>query len=81
MKVVVVKFLDPTTCGEWSTKQEVDETKCKSCVACGFLFEENKDTVKVALMCSNDKEAWSDWVVIPAGCVLSIDKIKEVDWE
>ena len=81
MQIVLVKFQDPTTQHHWSNKQEVDESVCRVCVACGFLFEENDKFVKVALLCSEDKETWSDWITIPMGCVLSIDKIKEVDWD
>mgnify|MGYP001616636977 CR=1 FL=1 len=81
MQVVVVKFKDPTTFGHWETKEELDKSKCKVCFACGFLLEENTTTTKVALLCAEDLNSFSDWIDIPAGCILSCEVIKEVDWE
>lgn len=81
MQLVIVKFRDPTTFNQWAYKDEVDKSKCKVCLAFGILVEENEDITKVALLCSGDKGAFSNWVNIPTGCVLTCDVIKEVDWE
>jgi len=80
MQVVLVKFLDPVTCGHWSSLAEMEETKPRLCVACGLLWTENNEIVRVGLLADADKESASDWITIPAGCVKSVEVIKEVDW-
>ncbi len=81
MQVVVVKFQDPTTFNQWKLLDSLDTAPCKICYACGFLLEENKEYTKVALLCSEDAQGVSDWIVIPTGCVMSCEVIKEVDWK
>ena len=81
MQLVVVKFLDSTTFDHWAAKEDVDKSKCKVCFAVGLLVEENDNITKVALLCSLDKESFSNWVDIPTPCVLSCEVLKEIDWE
>jgi len=80
MQLVVVKFLDPTTHNHWATLDDIDTSTCRVCYAHGALLAENDNIVKVSLLSSDTKQAGSDWIDIPAGCVISIDIIKEVDW-
>lgn len=80
MQLVVVKFVDPTTHSHWASLEEISKTKCRVCFAHGVLLEENEEKVTVALLSSDGKSHSSDWIDIPAGCVLSIEAIKEVDW-
>jgi len=49
------------------------------CFACGFMIEENDAVVKVCLLLGQKGEIGSNWVVIPEGCVLSVEVIKEID--
>ena len=81
MKLVVVKFQDPTTFHQWTEMDEIDKSKCKICYAGGFLVEENDDITKVALLYAEDKGSASNWIAIPTACVLACEVIKEVDWE
>ena len=81
MQTALVKFLDPTTFGHWATMDEVDESHCRVCYAAGFLIEENKEVVKVALLTTACKDTCSSWVTIPAACVLEMVYLKEVDWD
>mgnify|MGYP001564771774 CR=1 FL=1 len=81
MKLVVVKFADPTTFGHWAAMEDVDTSQIRVCVAAGWLVEENDKYVKVALLLSKDKNEANSWIIIPGGCVLSMDEIKEVDWD
>ena len=81
MQIVIIKFRDSTTFDHWVRKDDVDKSKCSVCLAFGLLFEENDDVTKVALLCSEDKESFSNWIAIPTPCVLSCDVVKEVDWE
>ena len=81
MQLVVVKFLDPTTHNRWAGQDEIDETQCRVCYAHGVLLKENDKIVKVSLLSSEDKQTGSDWIDIPAGCILSLEIIKEVDWD
>ena len=81
MKIVLVKYQDPTTYSSWMPTELVSHTKPKLGFVCGYLFEENEDTIKVALMCSEDRDTWAEHIVIPQGCVVSVDVIKEVDWD
>ncbi len=81
MQLVVVKFEDSTTFDHWVSIEEVDESKCKVCIAVGVLVEENAKVTKVALLYSEDKKAVSNWIAIPTACILSCDIIKEIDWE
>ena len=80
MKVVLVKFQDPTTHDQWVLMSGVDQSLPRLGFACGFLLEENDKVVKVALLLGQDKEIVSNWIDIPAGCVVSIHELKEVDW-
>ncbi len=81
MKLVVVKFRDSTTFDHWAHKDEVDKSKCKVAIAIGLLWEETEEITKVVLLCSENKEHLSNWVVIPTPCVITCDVIKEIDWE
>lgn len=81
MQVVVVKFRDATIFHDWSSRACVDESKCKVCLAIGMLFEENENTTKVALLCSEDAQTFSNWIAIPTSCIITCDVIKEIDWE
>lgn len=80
MKIVIVKFLDPTTHSQWASLEAIDETEPHVCYAHGRLMQEDDKVVKVSLLTGGDKQSGADWVDIPAGCVLSVDVIKEVDW-
>ena len=77
MQVALVKFQDPTTHDNWSLMDDIDKSAPKMCFACGFLIEENDAVVKVCLLLG--QEIGSNWIVIPAGCVLSVEVIKEID--
>ena len=79
MQIVIVKFLDPTTFHDWVPIDFLDHSKPKLCEACGLLWEENEDVVKVGLLTDEDKETASDWIVIPVGCVKSIEVVKELE--
>ena len=77
MQVALVRFQDPTTHDNWASMDDIDKSAPKVCFACGFLIEENDAVVKVCLLLG--QEIGSNWVVIPAGCVLSVEVIKEID--
>ena len=79
MQVALVKFQDPTTHDHWASMDDIDKAAPKMCFACGFLIEENDAVVKVCLLLGQEKEIGSNWIVIPAGCVLSVEVIKEID--
>ena len=81
MKVVLVTFQDPTTYDQWMPVSTVDQSLPRLVCACGFLMERNDKVVKVALLLGHDKEIASNWVDIPAGCVVSTDELKEVEWK
>jgi hypothetical protein len=81
MQLVVVKFLDPATFNHWSTWDTVEESQPRLCVASGLLLGETKEVVKVGLLASGDKKTVSDWIAIPIGCVLTVDYVREIDWE
>ncbi len=81
MKLVVVKFHDSTFFNDWAAAEVVDQSKPKTCYAAGWLVEENDNQVKLALMTTQDAGAFADWIVIPTGSVITIDEIKNVDWE
>ena len=77
MQVTLVRFQDPTTHDHWASMDDIDKAAPKVCFACGFLIEENDAVVKVCLLLG--QEIGSNWIVIPAGCVLSVEVIKEID--
>ena len=77
MQVALVKFHDPTTHDHWASMDDIDKSAPKVCFACGFLIEENDVVVKVCLLLG--QEIGSNWIVIPAKCVLFIEVIKEID--
>ena len=81
MRIVLVKFQDPTTHSSWETIDELDKSAPRTGLACGFLMEETDKIVKVCLLLGQDREIASNWIDIPAGCVVSIDVLKEVDWD
>ena len=81
MQIVLVKWKDSTTFGLWASKEGVDESKCRICYASGFLVTENDKQVTVALLTSEDKEDFSNWVNIPIENVIELAVIKEVDWD
>jgi len=78
MKVVLVKFEDPTTFGNWATPERMEESAPNVCYGCGLLLAKNKKTVKIGLLHAADGETVSDWIVIPRGCIVSMETIKEV---
>jgi len=80
VKVVLVKFHDPTTFGSWETMDYIDCSEPRLALACGFLIEDNDKLVKVCLLLGQDKAVGSNWITIPAGCIVSVDELKEVDW-
>lgn len=80
MKVVVAKWQDSTTFGHWSSSNVVDESSLRICYAAGFLVTENSKLITIALLTSEDKEDFCSWINIPAGDVLELTVIKEVDW-
>ena len=79
MQVALVKFQDPTTHDHWASMDDIDKSAPKVCFACGFLIEESEEAVKVCLLLGQEKEIGSNWIVIPARCVLFIEVIKEID--
>ena len=79
MQVALVKFQDPTTHDHWASMDDIDKSAPKVCFACGFLIEESDEAVKVYLLLGQEKEIGSNWIVIPAKCVLFIEVIKEID--
>ena len=79
MQVALVKFQDPTTHDNWSLMDDIDKSSLKVCFACGFLIEDSDAVVKVCLLLGQEKEIGSNWIVIPAKCVLFIEVIKEID--
>ena len=79
MQVALVKFQDPTTHDNWASMDDIDKSALKVCFACGFLIEESDEAVKVCLLLGQEKEIGSNWIVIPAKCVLFIEVIKEID--
>ena len=82
MKLVVVKFIDPTTFSHWATKNEVEGTHPRACYATGALLEgDDESLVRIALLSSDTKEEHCCWIVIPKKSIASIDVIKEVDWD
>ncbi len=80
MQIALVKWKDSTTFGHWAGKDDVDESRCRICYAAGFLVTENDEQVTVALLTSEDKGDFSNWVNIPIENVMEIARIKEVDW-
>lgn len=80
MQVVVAKWQDSTTFTNWTSSEEMDKSGFKVCYAAGFLLEKNEKVIKVSLLTSDDKKAFSNWINIPAGDVLELTVIKEVDW-
>ncbi len=81
MQTVLVKFKDPTTFGYWAHKDTVDQSRSRVCYASGLLITENEEQVTVALLSSEDKEDFSNWINIPIENVIELAKIKEVDWD
>ena len=79
MQVALVRFQDPTTHDNWASMDDIDKSAPKVCFACGFLIEESDEAVKVCLLLGQEKEIGSNWIVIPAKCVLFIEVIKEID--
>ena len=79
MQVALVKFQDPTTHDNWASMDDIDKSSLKVCFACGFLIEDSDAVVKVCLLLGQEGETGSGWIVIPAGCVLSVEVIKEID--
>ena len=79
MQVALVKFQDPATHDHWASMDDIDKSAPKVCFACGFLIEESDEAVKVCLLLGQEKEIGSNWIVIPAKCVLFIEVIKEID--
>lgn len=77
MKLAIVKFYDPTTFSNWATMDEVDKSACQVCVARGGLIEETEEWVKVALLCHENDVAVSNWIVIPALNIISLDVVDE----
>ena len=81
MQRVTVEFIDPTVHGHsWSSFEEVTESKASHGYATGWLVEENKDCIKVALLIGALKQV-RDWIVIPQGAVISIEQLKSIDVE
>ena len=80
MKIVLVKWKDATTFGEWKSADAVDKTKFQVCYAAGFLVTENTEVVTIALLTSEDKENFSNWINIPSECVLELTTMCETDW-
>lgn len=80
MKLVVVKFADPIVISHWTTLEDAEKIKPRTCYAHGRLLTENKEVVRVSLLSSEDNQDASSWITIPAGCVISVDIIKEIDW-
>jgi len=80
MQIVVAKWQDTTTFGQWTTAEEVEASGLKICYAAGFLVEEDKDIVKIALLTADDKGSFSNWINIPVEDVLELTVVKEVDW-
>ena len=79
MQVALVKFQDSTTHDHWASMDDIDKSAPKVCFACGFLIEESDEAVKVCLLLGQEKEVGSNWIIIPAKCVLFIEVIKEID--
>ena len=77
MQLAIVKFVDSTTFGHWDTIDNVDTLAPKTCLAAGWLVEKTEKLVKVALLISDKADAMSNWIVIPAGCVLSVEVVME----
>ena len=77
MKLVLVSFNDPTTFGHWSIKEDMEASKCKVCFAQGMLMREETDFIKVGLLCGKGGDSFSDWIVIPRGCILTCDEVGE----
>ncbi len=81
MKLVVVKWEDAVSESNWSSEDTVLKSTLKAVYTAGFLVRKDKKVISIALLMSDDKEDFSNWVNIPTSCVLSVDVIKEIDWE
>ena len=79
MKIVEVHFEDPTTYNHWSDKDTIASSCCRVCIARGSLFEDSERYIKVCLLGSDDGETFSDWVVIPKGCMVDFKEIGDVE--
>lgn len=80
MKLVLAKVQDLTTFNHWTAREEAEVSKFKVCYVSGLLISEDENMVRIALLCSKEKDAFSDWINIPRGDVLELEVIKEVDW-
>jgi hypothetical protein len=66
MQIAQVRWLDSTTFHEWENIETVDKASPRMCVAVGFLITENEDKITLALLATDDFQAFSNWIVIPA---------------
>lgn len=80
MKIVLVKWKDSIVFGHWAPADEVDQSSFKICYASGFLITQNDVLVTVALLSSDDKYSFSNWINIPAENVMELTVVGEVDW-
>ena len=80
MQIAIVKLLDATTFGYWSHDKDVDESCPKVCLAAGWLVHQDDKTITIALLTNCDKSEFSSWVTIPAGCILNVEILTNVEF-
>jgi len=81
MQLAVVKWKDATNFNNWATAEEVEKSEFKIVYSAGFLVTDIENKTTVALLVSEDKKNFSNWVNIPTGNVMECAIIKDVDWE
>jgi len=60
----------------WQPTADVKDLECMAQWSLGWIIEETDDKVVVALTLAGDRDAVSDKIVLPKGCVLEIVEVK-----
>ncbi len=78
MKIVYARWQDAQTFTNWSTKEDVLESKPKACSVAGFLLQQDKQVTKIGLLSSDGSGTLANWIVIPTMNITDLEVIKEV---
>lgn len=75
LQPILIEWLDPCSHTPWQDPEEVRAMPLQPMYSLGWLVENSKDAVKVCLNVSGSHDRASDFLFLPRGCVVRMEKV------
>lgn len=77
MKIILVEWVDAVSVDAWTSIEEAKEHEPVAIVSCGFLLEDKKNSITIALSIDNENECTSQYLAIPKAWLKSVKVLRD----